>query len=108
MFTEVVSCVGGQVLRELFSDFLPRVCQKVDSLLLLLFLRLLVFYAVNVAHDCSLISFVQLHVIAFRRDVIWGLIECSLHNGSDLRVPSCHLKLKHVQTGLIRCAISKF
>ena len=23
----------------------------------------------------------------------------SLHDGSDLRVPSCHVELKHVQTG---------
>jgi hypothetical protein len=70
---------GGQVLRELFSDFLPMVCQKVDSWLKILFLKLQVFSTVSVVLDCSLISFVQLHVIAFRRDVICGLsVHCTM------------------------------
>jgi len=48
---------------------LPKSCFQVEDFVL----KLLVFSTLSVVLDCSLISFVQLHVIAFRRDVICGL-----------------------------------
>ena len=44
------------------------------------------------------------HFTTFRRGVGIGIVD-SLHVGSDLRVPTCHKRLKHVQTGLIIVAM---